>query len=162
MGILDKIFGAGSSDDEKWVLYLSMSMALAQADGETTKEEVDGSIIRLLRDKGVNQDRIPSIVEKAQNQNLGHTFTKIADFKEDDKIDLINYLITIAHDDGYFHGEELVFICLAGTMMGLDGEYLYNHLNTHEEYLKVNQDEINKAFERVNKSFEKVKQQHNL
>ena len=162
MGILDKIFGASSSDDDKWVLYLSMSMALAEVDGETTQEEVDGQLIRLLRDKGVSQDRIPSIIEKAQNQDLGETFTKIADFKEDDKIDLINYLINVAHDNGYFHGEELVFICLAGSMMGLDGEYLYNHLNTHENYLKVDQDEINKAFERVNKSFAKVKQQYNL
>tara|TARA_B100002051_G_C16412180_1_gene475217 strand:+ start:76 stop:564 length:489 start_codon:yes stop_codon:yes gene_type:complete len=162
MGILDKIFGAGSSDDDKWVLYVSMSMALAQADGETTQEEVEGSIVRLLRDKGVSQDKIPSIVEKAQNQDLGETFTKIRDFKDDDKLDLISYLINISHDDGYFHGEELVFICLAGSMMGLDGEYLYNHLTTHENYLKVDQDEINKAFERVNNSFQKLKQQHNL
>ena len=115
MGILDKIFGAGSSDDDKWVLYVSMSMALAQADGETTQEEVEGSIVRLLRDKGVSQDKIPSIVEKAQNQDLGETFTKIRDFKDDDKLDLISYLINISHDDGYFHGEELVFICLKSS-----------------------------------------------
>ena len=45
------IFGSNSSDDDKWIIYTRCAMALAHVDGETSEEEVHGTVARLHQRK---------------------------------------------------------------------------------------------------------------
>ena len=148
MGILDKLFGSSSNQDDKWVMYIRMSMALAHVDGETTKDEVDGAIGRLLVDKGVSADRIPSILERAKDQTFDEALENAKSLNDDERIELLNHLIGNAHDDGYFHGEEVVFIAYVGAQIGLNPESLIAHMMTHETYKDVDPEEVTKAMEK--------------
>ena len=53
--------------------------------------------------------------------------------KEDEKIELINFLIGVAMSDGYFHGAEANHIAMVGVLIGLDPVNIINHITTNYE-----------------------------
>jgi len=146
MGILGNIFGSNSSDDDKWIIYTRCAMALAHVDGETSEEEVHGTVARLHQRSGLSNDRVWSIIEKAKNEDFSAAIERAkSTLSEDEKLDLLDFLIGNAHDDGYFHGEEVVFIAWLGVQFSFDAEYLFTHMTTHETYKSVDIKEIEEA-----------------
>lgn len=132
MGILDKIFGTSSNEDDKYVIFMACSYGLAAADGEISDEESNfsGSYIASL--PGMTEKRYNSIKERFTRESKT-AVEKAKDLKEDEKIELINFLIGVAMSDGYFHGAEANHIAMLGVLIGLDPVNIINHIATNYE-----------------------------
>jgi len=148
MGILNKIFGSTSSnEDDKYVLYLSLALQLAAVDGVGAQEEENKIYEFFLSDLKLTKEHYNRIRNKVDS--VGEkTFSTIDKLNDDDKVELLNFLVDMATSAGHFHGDELVFIVTIGAFLGLDHEKLFDRLTSMFE---VDQDEINKAFERAQK-----------
>ena len=145
MGILDKIFGASSNEDDKYVIFMACSYALAGADGEVSDEEAkfSGSYIAGL--PGMTEKRYNSIRERFTRE-AETALVKAKDLKEDDKIELINFLIGVAMSDGYFHGAEANHIAMVGVLIGLDPVHIINHIASNYE---IDENEMTVALENM-------------
>ncbi len=132
MGILDKIFGANSNEDDKYVIFWACSYALAGADGEVTKDEAEFAASYIFNAPGMTEKRYNSIKERFTRESQT-AMAKARDLKEDEKIELINFLIGIAMSDGYFHGAEANHIAMLGALIGLNPENLIHHITNNYE-----------------------------
>tara|TARA_Y100000022_G_C13078815_1_gene296802 strand:- start:201 stop:671 length:471 start_codon:yes stop_codon:yes gene_type:complete len=149
MGILDTIFGtSSSSEDDKYVLYLFAALNVATVDGVAAKEEENKIFEFFLSDLGFSNERYNKIRNRADKEGA-QVFSKAKNLNDDDKIELMNFLVDIATSDGYFHGEELVYIIGIGMLIGLNSEKLYNHLTDNFE---IDSDEVKKASDRMEKN----------
>tara|TARA_B100000700_G_scaffold79508_1_gene89486 strand:+ start:124 stop:606 length:483 start_codon:yes stop_codon:yes gene_type:complete len=152
MGILDKIFGSSSSDDDKYILMVNYAMLLSASDGNA--EEVEGQVLRdiLSQVPGMNEDRFTRIVQTAmknmENRKTPITPEEARSMSLDDKKDIISALVAVSMADGKFHGEELVFICMAAASLELDVPYLVDHLMKNYD---IDENEITVASERTAK-----------
>lgn len=132
MGILDKIFGASSNEDDKYVIFWACSYALAGADGEISNEEAKFASSYIANAPGMTENRFNIIKERFAKESET-ALAKARDLKEDEKIELINFLIGVAMADGYFHGAEVNHIAMLGVLIGLNPENLIHHITTNYE-----------------------------
>lgn len=132
MGILDKIFGTSSNEDDKYVIFMACSYGLAAADGEISDEESNFSGSYIANLPGMTEKRYNSIRERFTRESKT-AVEKAKDLKEDEKIELINFLIGVAMSDGYFHGAEANHIAMVGVLIGLDPVNIINHIATNYE-----------------------------
>ena len=154
MGILDKMFGSSeaSSDDDKYVLYLTTAINLTAVDGEQSQSEIDKLFEFFGSLPGMTEARYKKIHDRVTSGDE-NSVSYIEKMNEDDKLELINFLIELANSDGHFHGEEFAYVLLTGSLMGLDYEKLFNHI---AEKYHVDEEEFNVASARLKKSFEKT------
>jgi uncharacterized tellurite resistance protein B-like protein len=149
MGILDTIFGtSSSSEDDKYVLYLWAALNVATVDGVAAEEEENKIYEFFLSDLGFSKDRYNRVRNRADREGA-QALNNSKNLNDDDKVELMNFLVDIAASDGYFHGEELVFIVGIGMLIGINQEKLYNHLIDNFE---IDQDEVKIATERMQKN----------
>tara|TARA_B110000014_G_scaffold194063_1_gene142959 strand:- start:1358 stop:1819 length:462 start_codon:yes stop_codon:yes gene_type:complete len=149
MGILDKVFGSSSTSDDKWLIYTKCAMVLAHVDGDTSEKEVHGAVARLHQRGGLSRDKINSLIDRASNEDFDAAIERAkSTLSEDEKLDLVNFLIGNAQDDGYFHGEEVVFIAWVGAQFDMDADALIAHMVAEESYENVDIEEVKKALER--------------
>lgn len=149
MGILDKIFGPqDSSEDDKYVLYMNLALNLIAVDGDQSDDEMNKFFDFFRSIPGMTESRYERIHNRVVKQDGPLSY--IDKINEDEKFELINFLIDLANSDGYFHGEECAYIILLAMMLKLDVEKLYDFLNTN--YL-INQAELEVATERLKENF---------
>lgn len=149
MGILDTIFGtSSSSEDDKYVLYLWAAINVATVDGVADEEEENKIYEFFLSDLGFSTERYDKIRNRADREGA-QVFSKAKNLNDDDKMELMNFLVDIATSDGHFHGEELVYIVGVGILLGLNYAKLYNHLT---ENFEIDPDEVKIASERIKKN----------
>ena len=152
MGILDNIFGSSSSDDDKYILMVNYALLLSASDGNS--EEVEGQMLRdiLLQVPGMNEDRFMRIVQTAtknmENRKTPITPEEAQNMSLDDKNEILHALVNVSMADGKFHGEELVFICMAAASLQLDVDYLVGQLT---ENFDIDENEVTVASERMAK-----------
>jgi len=150
MGILDKIFGSSPSTlDDKYVLYMSLAINLTAVDGEQSQDEIDELFKFFGSIPGMTESRYTRIHDRVTNEG-NNALSHIDKLSEDDKLELVNFLIDIATADGHFHGEEFAYILMMGVMLGLDYNKLFDHLIENHE---IDKDEFDLASERLKKQF---------
>ena len=147
MGILDRVFGNNSSDDDKFVIFLGVCSVLSTVDGEVTEDEVMRAAAHIAQSPGMTEERYNRIYNRFRSEESDQALAKAADLTDDEKWELLNLLIDIAVSDGYFHGEEASFICTLTVLIGLDHEHVSNHI-----FKEYNID--NKEFEVATKRLE--------
>ena len=150
MGILDTISGtSSSSEDDKYVLYMSAAINLTAVDGEQSQEELDKLFEFFGSIPGMTESRYSRIHDRVINEE-NNAFSHIGKLSEDDRLELVNFLVDIATADGHFHGEEFAYILMMGVMLGLDYKKLFDHLAESHE---IDQDEFDVASERLKKKY---------
>jgi tellurite resistance protein len=149
MGILDTIFKtSSSSEDDKYVLYLWAAINVATVDGVADEEEENKIYEFFLSDLGFSTERYDKIRNRADREGT-QIFSKAKNLNDDDKMELMNFLVDIATSDGHFHGEELIYIVGIGMLLELNYVKLYNHLT---ENFEIDPDEVKIASERIKKN----------
>ena len=117
MGIFDKLFKNNNDEDNKYVLFASMAIALSASDGDFSTEEALELGRYLSNVPGMTAERQKKIITRADKEGL-EALKSAKDLTKKDKLELINFLIGIATSDGYFHGEEAAFIVTFTLLLG--------------------------------------------
>ena len=152
MGILDKIFGNTTKNlnslENKIAIYLSLFTNLAMADGNAAEVELQFSreflsVIPGVKDLSENQwERIFSKAESYGSDSL----LEADNLTDDDKFELIDYLVQGAASDGHFDSNELSFIFVVSSVIGHDP---VNVLKYIQENFEVDQTEIDKSLKKM-------------
>tara|TARA_B100001093_G_scaffold478040_1_gene505870 strand:+ start:5613 stop:6071 length:459 start_codon:yes stop_codon:yes gene_type:complete len=149
MGILDTIFKtSSSSEDDKYVLYLWAALNVATVDGVADEKEENKIYEFFGLNLGFSAERYDKIRNRADREGT-QIFSKAKNLNDDDKMELMNFLVDIATSDGHFHGEELIYIVGIGMLLELNYAKLYNHLT---ENFEIDPDEVKIASERIKKN----------
>ena len=155
MGILDTIFGnTTSSLEDKIAIYLALFTALARADGKV--DEVELSFSRsFLADipgvKGLTENQWESIFSKA-DKNMVEFGTQSGwtswakKLTEEDKDELITYLVQGAASDGHIDSSEVAFILVISQTIGHDGMDVLAYM---EQNYGLDKAEVDLAFSRL-------------
>lgn len=153
MGLINRLFGSKTSnEDDKYVLFGALGSMLALSDGEGTKEEGEWVGGYLASVPGMTRERHVNIIKRAGAE--GHNALNHAQkLNEDEKIELINFLIGVATADGYFHGEEAAFIFTFSIFLGFNKDQSMNICNHLLEEYDINMDEFNNACDKMKSRF---------
>ena len=121
MGILDKIFGSSSNDD-KWVIFAALSIALARSDGDVSIDERYFSSKYIQEKSNMSDSQCKKIFEKAMK--IDQPLLKISKLNNDDLAELFQFLIELAFKDGEVHEKEFLLIIWCGVYAGVDIQVL--------------------------------------
>jgi len=156
MGVLDKFFGnSGKKEEDKVVLFVSLMMATAAADGNQSVEEGDyisDYISRASTD--ITEQKWKRIISKAESLEDKAIKTAIK-LDKDEKVELVKELIGVAASDGHFHGAEFGWIVIFSQTIGLDSDYILTLLEKYD----IDQNEISKSIEDFKEHAMEVKDQ---
>ncbi len=156
MGVLDKFFGnSGKKEEDKVVLFVSLMMATAAADGNQSVEEGDyisDYISRASTD--ITEQKWKRIISKAESLEDKAIKTAIK-LDKDEKVELVKELIGVAASDGHFHGAEFGWIVIFSNTIGLDSDFILTLLEKYD----IDQNEISKSIEDFKEHVMKVKDQ---
>tara|TARA_B100001287_G_scaffold235392_1_gene207525 strand:- start:11973 stop:12449 length:477 start_codon:yes stop_codon:yes gene_type:complete len=119
MGIFDKLFKNNTKDeDNKHVLFATVGFGLAISDGEATVDEGSWIGNYISNIQGMTPERHQKIILRSQ-QERETIMQLLPSLDEDEKIELINFMVGVATADGYFHGEEAAYMYAFSMLMGL-------------------------------------------
>ena len=128
---------------------MSLAINLTAVDGEQSQDEIDELFKFFGSIPGMTESRYTRIHDRVTNEG-NNALSYINKLSEDDKLELVNFLIDIATADGHFHGEEFAYILMMGVMLGLDYTKLFDHLIENHE---IDKDEFDVASERLKNKY---------
>lgn len=135
MGIFDKLFNNKKDEDNKHVLSASLGFLLAASDGDASPDEGKWIGQYIASIPGMTQERHKRIIDRSISE--GTEALKIApSLSEDERIELVNFMIGVATADGYFHGKEAAFILTFSMFIGFSKDQAMNimdHLFSEHE-----------------------------
>ena len=115
MGIFEKLTGGNNSEIEKWAVFVRLGMTLANTDGSISRDEAVFSSDFIIKKGNLSDADVQKVIKRSQE--IENQFEIINSFTDEEKTDLIMYLIELSGSDGEFHGKEFVFIiALVGAM----------------------------------------------
>ena len=124
MGIFQKLFG--SAEEDKWALYMRLGFILAASDGNATQDEGDFSG-KFIIDKGkLTQSQYDRVREKFLK--MDNPFEKILELSNDEKQELLKFLLTLAMTDNEFHEKEFLFIINCTLTMGMNPQVITDYI----------------------------------
>ena len=122
MGILDKIFGTSSSQqqDDKYLFYFWAMFETAHADGSLDDSEGKKLVDYFQNHIGMSESRFLRLQERYNEQvDQFSIIEKAKNLTDEDKVELLNMLCGIALADGHFHAFEATRIAAIAMSMGL-------------------------------------------
>ena len=148
---MSKLFNDYQSDPElqKWALYLNLVNAISSVDGEVSEDEVAFFKNYLNENsKNLTESKWETICKISDKIDPIDTAKKL---QENEKIELLEFLTSVATSDGYFHSKELVWINFFSMLIGLDYERITELIF---EKHKFDKDELRSAWSEM---YEKLK-----
>tara|TARA_B100000963_G_C22624877_1_gene671817 strand:+ start:1244 stop:1927 length:684 start_codon:yes stop_codon:yes gene_type:complete len=139
------------SDDNKYILFATLAIALFSTDGEISSKEGFELGRYLSSVPGMNPEREKKIVLTAKNKGL-EIIQSANSLSVKDREELINFLISMATADGYFHGREAAFIIQSSILMGHTKEQVKElNYRIFTDY-KIDLDEFKNGFQKMSNS----------
>jgi len=153
MGFFDKLFKNNSNDeDNKYILFAALGSLLSISDGKATSEEGLWIAQYVASINGMTAERHKKIL----NRSIGDGANAMKNSKklnENEKIELLDFLIGVAIADGYFHGQEAAFIFTYSMFLGFSKEKSLNLLNHFFDEYEIDLNEFKNACEQMKDRF---------
>ena len=144
MGIFDKLFGNKNQDD-KLVILTVMGELVSQSDGNMDKTEIDWISKYISSQENMTEPRFNKIMERAREEGLS-ILNKIQKMNEDDKLEILNFMVGVAESDGYFHGSEAWSIAGFSALLGFDANKIFEDMQSKYD---IDKDELDAAAENM-------------
>ena len=116
---LKKFFKKGSKDNLP-VLFLIFGNIVGQQDGYFSDKETE-YCLKFLKDRGFNGEEITEIYNQIPKTDHKEALSMGNALNEDDKFNLIVFLMGLAESDGNFDAREAMSIASIANQIGLDG-----------------------------------------
>ena len=144
MGIFDKLFG-NKNEDDKLVILTVLGELVSQSDGNMDKTELDWISEYISSQENMTETRFNTIMKRAREEGLS-ILNKIQKMNEDDKLEILNFMVGVAESDGYFHGSEAMSIAGFSTFLGFDAIKILEDIQSKFD---IDEDELEAAAENM-------------
>ena len=84
-------------------------------------------------------------MERAREEGLS-ILNKIQKMNEDDKLEILNFMVGVTESDGYFHGSEAMSIAGFSTFLGFDAIKILEDIQSKFD---IDEDELEAAAENM-------------
>ena len=91
MGIFEKLTGGNNSEIEKWAVFVKLGMTLANTDGSISRDEAVFSSDFIIKKGNLSDADVQKVIKRSQE--IENQFEIINSFTDEEKTDLIKYLI---------------------------------------------------------------------
>ena len=122
-----------TSVDEIFIVYVGVSIHLANIDGKLSKQEGQLMGDFLKAQPGMDEDRYKNIVQKGVDE-YENSIEKALLLATDDQVELLNLMIEVATSDGYFHGKEVNFIAALSAYLGFNGDRILESIRKDYDF----------------------------
>lgn len=159
MGILNKIFGTTSSEqqDDKYLFFLWAMIETAHADGNLDASESMKLVDYFQNHIGMSESRFLRLQDRYNEQvDQFSIIEKAKNLTDEDKVELLNMLCGIALADGHFHGFEATRIAAIAMSMGLNMATVFKDIVSKFD---IDPDEIAEATKIFSNKLDELKDQ---
>ena len=118
MGIFNKLFKSKKEDD-KLVILAVLGEMVAESDGIMDENEKKWISEFISSQPKMNESRFNNIIQRARKEGA-EILNKINKMDQDEKLEILNFMIGVALSDGYFHGSEAMAISIFSVSLGFD------------------------------------------